>query len=338
MARPNLAMLLLHQPQRPRTMALVAAVLCAQLASGFAPQRCARAATTRRAATSDAQLLDAACEAARAAGALIRGASSAGRAVAQSKANAKDLLTATDVACQAAAAAVLAERVPESRLLGEEDVAPGGDAARRAAEAAFAGDGVVWALDPIDGTANFVDAIPLSAVSVAAVKCRSGAAPEVVAGAVYDPSRDELFGALRGAGAWCQRGDGARAPLAASPNALRDAVVYAGAPPTARALDPSLRGIAAVAPKARTMRLLGSAAIMLAYTAAGRGAAYFECDLAAWDTAAGALLVAEAGGLVTDAAGAPYGPLTRQIVAAGPGCHAELLATLDAVGGARLDD
>ena len=99
-----------------------------------------------------------------------------------------------------------------------------------------------------------------------------------------------------------------------------------------------IRGIAAVAPKARTMRLLGSAAIMLAYTAAGRGAAYFECDLAAWDTAAGALLVAEAGGLVTDAAGAPYGPLTRQIVAAGPGCHAELLATLDAVGGARLDD
>ncbi|KAH8093999.1 inositol-1-monophosphatase [Aureococcus anophagefferens] len=217
-------------------------MLCATLASGFEPQRCARrAATTRRAATSDAQLLDAACEAARAAGALIRGASSAGRAVAQSKANAKDLLTTTD-----------------------EDVAPGGDAARRAAEAAFAGDGVVWALDPIDGTANFVDAIPLSAVSVAAVKCRSGAAPEVVAGAVYDPSRDELFGALRGAGAWCQRGDGARAPLAASPNALRDAVVYAGAPPTARALDPSLRGIAAVAPKARTMRLLGSAAIMLA--------------------------------------------------------------------------
>ncbi|KAH8051272.1 inositol-1-monophosphatase [Aureococcus anophagefferens] len=142
-------------------MALVAAVLCATLASGFAPQRCARrAATTRRAAASDAQLLDAACEAARAAGALIRGASSAGRAVAQSKANAKDLLTTTDVACQAAAAAVLAERVP-SRLLGEEDVAPGGDAARRAAEAAFAGDGVVWALDPIDGTANFVDAIPL---------------------------------------------------------------------------------------------------------------------------------------------------------------------------------
>ena len=102
-------------------------------------------------------------------------------------------------------------------------------------------------------------------------------------------------------------------------------------------MKPSLRGIAAVAPHVRTMRLLGSAAIMLAYVAAGRGAAYFECDLAAWDTAAGALLVEEAGGTVTDADGAPYSPLTRQIVAAGA-CHGDLRALVDTVGGARLDD
>ena len=76
---------------------------------------------------------------------------------------------------------------------------------------------------------------------------------------------------------------------------------------------------------------------MLAYVAAGRGAAYFECDLAAWDTAAGALLVEEAGGTVTDADGARYNPLTRQIVAAGA-CHGDLRALVDAVVGARLDD
>ena len=115
------------------------------------------------------------------------------RAVDTLKANAKDLLTKTDVACQDVAAAVLARREPASRLLGEEDVAPGGDAARRAAEKAFSEDGLVWAVDPIDGTANFVDAIPLSATSVAAVECVSGNC-RVVAGAVYDPYRDELFG------------------------------------------------------------------------------------------------------------------------------------------------
>ena len=130
---------------------------------------------------------------------------------------------------------------------------------------------------------------------------------------------------------------GKRTPLAVSSNSLGDAIVYAGAPPGMRALKPSLRGIAAVAPHVRTMRLLGSAAIMLAYVAAGRGAAYFECDLAAWDTAAGAFLVEEAGGTVTDADGVPYNPLTRQIVAAGA-CHGDLRALVDTVGGARLDD
>ena len=145
-----------------------------------------------------------------------------------------------------------------------------------------------------------------------------------------------MFGAARGAGAWVESA-GKRTPLAVSANELGDAIVYAGAPPGMRALKPSLRGIAAVAPHVRTMRLLGSAAIMLAYVAAGRGAAYFECDLAAWDTAAGALLVEEAGGTVTDADGTPYTPLTRQIIAAGA-CHGDLRALVDTVGGARLDD
>ncbi|KAH8066311.1 inositol-1-monophosphatase [Aureococcus anophagefferens] len=239
-------------------------MLCATLASGFEPQRCARrAATTRRAATSDAQLLDAACEAARAAGALIRGASSAGRAVAQSKANARTCSrrrtsrARPPPRCSRRAS----PRAGSSARRTSRPAATPRGARRRRPSRATASSGR-WTPSTAPRTSSTRFRCP--PVSVAAVKCRSGAAPEVVAGAVYDPSRDELFGALRGAGAWCQRGGGARAPLAASPNALRDAVVYAGAPPT-RALDPSLRGIAAVAPKARTMRLLGSAAIMLAY-------------------------------------------------------------------------
>ena len=331
---PNTGLRACNTMPSMRCTLLTAALLVPQGAA-FAPTTSARGTAKKLHAAPYERYLDAACEAARAAGALIRSASTDERAVDTLKANAKDLLTKTDVACQDVAAAVLARREPTSRLLGEEDVAPGADAARRAAEKAFAADGLVWAVDPIDGTANFVDAIPLSATSVAAVECVSGKC-RVVAGAVYDPYRDELFGAAYGKGAWVEAG-GKRTPLAVSASTLGDAIVYAGAPPGMRALKPSLRGIAAVAPHVRTMRLLGSAAIMLAYVAAGRGAAYFECDLAAWDTAAGALLVAEAGGTVTDADGAPYTPLTRQIIAAGA-CHGDLRALVDTVGGARLDD
>eukprot|EP00629_Pelagomonadales_sp_RCC1024_P000829 CAMPEP_0119268490 /NCGR_PEP_ID=MMETSP1329-20130426/6259_1 /TAXON_ID=114041 /ORGANISM="Genus nov. species nov., Strain RCC1024" /LENGTH=310 /DNA_ID=CAMNT_0007268463 /DNA_START=211 /DNA_END=1140 /DNA_ORIENTATION=+ len=307
-------------------MRFLVVLLLAPAACFVIKPRHAVAPPRRRALPGDYEgYLEGCCEAVLACGQLVRGAGAGARAVEETKANSKDLLTVTDVACQATAADILARRFPDSRLLGEEDVAPGADAAKRAAEAAFT-DGLVWALDPIDGTANFVDAIPLSTTSVAAVKCsrKPGCSPRVVAGAVYDPFRDELFGAARGQGAWVSRAGGPREALRCSPNRLGDAIVYAGAPPTRCALDPSLRGIAAVAPHARTMRLLGSAALMLAYVAAGRGGAYFECDLAAWDTAAGALLVEEAGGLVTDADGRPYTPLTRQIVAAGKGCHAEL--------------
>ena len=301
-----------------RCTLLTAALLVPQGAA-FAPTTSARGTAKKLHAAPYERYLDAACEAARAAGALIRSASTDERAVDTLKANAKDLLTKTDVACQDVAAAVLARREPTSRLLGGEDVAPGGDAARRAAEQAFSEDGLVWAVDPIDGTANFVDAIPLSATSVAAVECVSGNC-RVVAGAVYDPYRDELFGAAYGKGAWVEVA-GKRTPLAVSASTLGDAIVYAGAPPGMRALKPSLRGIAAVAPHVRTMRLLGSAAIMLAYVAAGRGAAYFECDLAAWDTAAGTLLVQEAGGTVTHTDGAPFTLRTRSVLASNGHLH-----------------
>lgn len=317
-------------------MGLIHVVLLAHLAGALvAPRReRARGALRRRAAPG---VYEAAAEAARAAGALIVAAESDGRAVDSTKSNAKDLLTVTDVACQARIAGILAARVPGSRLLGEEDVAPGAAASAAAAAAAFEGPrGLVWVVDPIDGTANFVDGLPLSTVSVAAVEADGSGRAAVVAGVVYDPHRDELFGAIRGGGAWVERG-GVRAPLAVSGAALADAIVYAGAPPTPRALGPSLRGIAAVAPECRTLRLLGSAALMLAYVAAGRGAAYFECDLSAWDTAAGALLVEEAGGTVEDADGKPYTPATRQIVAANGACRAELAALLADCGAARLD-
>ena len=313
-----------------------------------------RASPPRAAAAASYEAyLEAAGEAAVAAGRLIASAKAADKAVEKSKFNAKDLLTATDVACQAEVAGLLAARFPESRLLGEEDVAPGAASSRAAAAATLGGDArfdCVWVVDPIDGTANFVDSIPLSTVSVAAVEKPSASAPpRVVAGVVYDPHRDELFGASLGGGAWVARGAAeGQGPLppasrrerleASAASRVDDAIVYAGAPPNPDALAPSLRGIAAVAPRCRTLRLLGSAALMLAYVAAGRGAAYFEADLSAWDTAAGALLVHEAGGRVSDARGVAYDPgSTRQILATNARIHDDLQALLATVSACELD-
>ncbi|KAJ8604656.1 hypothetical protein CTAYLR_006514 [Chrysophaeum taylorii] len=219
-------------------------------------------------------VVDAASAAARAAGQLIVEAGPEQRAVASTKANAKDLLTATDLASQDLIQSVLASRCPEIDFLGEE-----GGVEKPLDNC--------WVVDPIDGTTNFVDGLPLSVVSIA--YAREG---ETLAGVVYDPFRDELFAGARGRGATVTSGPRKnRRPLAVSAaERLEDAIVFAGAPPNPLSLAPSLRGIAALAPRVRTLRLLGSAALMLAYVADGRGAAYFEPDLAPWDTAAGALL------------------------------------------------
>ena len=98
-----------------------------------------------------------------------------------------------------------------------------------------------------------------------------------------------------------------------------------------------LRGMAAVGARARTLRMLGSAAIMLAWVSCGRLSAYFEADLNAWDTAAGVLLVREAGGVVTALDGAPHGIATRPIIASNRATHAELQATIAEAAVAGLD-
>ena len=98
-----------------------------------------------------------------------------------------------------------------------------------------------------------------------------------------------------------------------------------------------VRGIGAVGARARTVRMLGSAAIMLAWVACGRLSAYFEADLNAWDTAAGVLLVREAGGVVTDLEGGPFGIATRPLLASNPVAHPQLCETLVEAGVVGLD-
>jgi myo-inositol-1(or 4)-monophosphatase len=212
---------------------------------------------------------------------------------------------------------------PDHEFLGEEDVPPGKEASAAALNAKIesTGDGWLWIVDPIDGTTNFVNGMPLCMPSVAAT--RNG---EVVVGVIYDPHRDELFTAVKGRGAYM---NGERISVG-SQDAIGDAIVAMGSPPAEESMKMSLKGIQVLMPKVRTIRMLGSAALMLAWVANGRLTCYWEYDLSSWDIAAGALLIMEAGGKFTDLAGEDFTLRTRKICATNgqPGVHDEILRLL----------
>jgi myo-inositol-1(or 4)-monophosphatase len=153
-----------------------------------------------------------------------------------------------------------------------------------------------WLVDPLDGTTNFLHGIPHFSISIGLE--REG---EVVAGLVYNPISDEMFTAEKGKGAFLN--DRRRLRVAARKD-LADAVIVTGIPHRGRAgHDRFLKEARALMPLVAGIRRMGSAALDLAFTAAGRFDGYWEYGLGAWDVAAGALLVREAGGFVTDLAG-----------------------------------
>jgi myo-inositol-1(or 4)-monophosphatase len=179
-----------------------------------------------------------------------------------------------------------------------------------------------YIVDPLDGTSNFVHGVPHFAVSLALEK--SG---RVTHGVVFDPVKQETFAAERGRGAWL---DGARLHVAEDVDLSR-ALVATGIPhSSARARHgrylPMLEGVMR---QAAGIRRLGAAALDLAYVAAGRFAAHFEFGLSPWDIAAGALLVEEAGGIVTDTAGGETFLRSGNVLATNGRLHPRMLATLN---------
>ena len=155
----------------------------------------------------------------------------------------------------------------------------------------------VWVIDPIDGTTNFVSGMPLSAISI--VFC-SLETKEVVVAVIYDPFRRETFHAIKGRGAFMDE----RKISVDNCSKIDDCLVATGYAPTeesSRFLLETTTNLTKY--PVRSIRMLGSAAIMLAWVACGRVSCYIEESLNAWDTAAGALLVAEAGGVFTDFSG-----------------------------------
>ena len=238
---------------------------------------------------------------ARETGAIVQGWQRRGITI-ETKSSTIDLVTEADRAADAQIVRAIRHHWPTHDLLTEE-----GGAEQR-------GSRWRWIVDPLDGTTNFAQAIPHYSISIALEK-----AGELQLGVVYDPVRDELFSALRGDGAWLDAPWG-RVPLRVSrATALENAVVATGFPyDKATSERNNVAEFSRVVRRLRGIRRMGSAALDLAYVAAGRLDGYWEYALSPWDMAAGALLVREAGGVVHSVDGSAWSLQSPSILAANP--------------------
>ena len=274
----------------------------------------------------DPGLLEFALSAARAAGAVLLEHFETELAVA-TKSTDIDLVTPADRAAELAISSRIMAAYPDHWILAEESGRITGEASSDPRPP----PGVLqWVVDPLDGTTNFAHRFPHFSVSIALVDHEGP-----LLGVVHDPTRDETFFALRGRGAFLDSPrnrlrDGRPQPLqTTSTRALRLALVATGFAYT-RATSPTnnLPEFNRVVPQVRCIRRAGSAALDLAYVAAGRLDAYWEYHLQPWDIAAGALLVHEAGGTLTRIDGQPWDLRHGDLVAAGAQLHPVLQAEL----------
>ncbi|MEC0229634.1 inositol monophosphatase family protein [Paenibacillus alba] len=242
------------------------------------------------------------------------------------KFSSQDLVTEVDKGSEKLIRNLIMTHFPNHSILGEEGVEPGPEASAKALQA-MSDEEYLWIVDPIDGTTNFVHGFPFYSVSIALA--HKG---EVIVGVVYDPSRDELFVAEKGKGAYMH----GKKTEVSTEERLEVSLVATGFPADRQgALVVNLKGVQALSPKVRNLRVAGSAALHLAYVAAGRLSGFWEIGLNSWDIAAGALLIQESGGQVTDTEGKPYSLAVRNILATNGKIHEELqqeLAAADATG------
>jgi len=225
-----------------------------------------------------------------------------------------DLVTEADRACEELLTRRLRAQWPEHEIMAEEG-------ARHSS-----GSGFKWYVDPLDGTTNFAHGFPVFCISLGLEY--NG---ELAAAVLFDPSRDEMFLAEKGSGAVLNG-----RPIHVSRTArLSESLLGTGFPSQKRHKNPNIHFYQSFTMRSHGVRRAGSAALDLASVACGRFDGFWEFNLNPWDTAAGVLLVREAGGLVTGFSGQPFDISSREVLASNGLIHRELLATMADVFAAR---
>lgn len=253
--------------------------------------------------------LNVAIRAARKAGQIINRASHDIDRIKVASKNQHDYVTEIDRAAEAAIVDIVTETYPEHGILAEES----GLSEGRSDD----GKEFQWIIDPLDGTTNFIHGFPQYAVSIALA--HQG---QIIQAVVYDPARNELFTASRGRGAFLNE----RRIRVSRRTKLGEALLGTGFP--YRVFDHIETYMALfreLTQKSAGMRRAGAAALDLAYVACGRLDGFWEFGLAPWDTAAGSLLILEAGGLISDLAGESRYQQTGNIIAGNPKVFSQLL-------------
>ncbi|HDL02579.1 MAG TPA: inositol monophosphatase [candidate division Zixibacteria bacterium] len=212
-----------------------------------------------------------------------------------------DLVTDADLASEKYIVGEITKKFPNHSILAEEEAARDNHSDYR------------WVIDPLDGTTNFAHDFPFYCVSIG-IEYRG----DIIAGVVYDPERDELFHAFKGGGAYQNR---KKINVSAESN-LERALLATGFPyDIGNSREDNLKYFRRFAKKARGIRRAGSAALDLCYLACGRFDGFWELKLHPWDTAAGKIIIEEAGGVVTDFDGKKYSIYGKYILAGNPKIH-----------------
>ena len=228
-----------------------------------------------------------------------------------------DLVTAADRASEKLITERIAKLWPTHDLMGEEG-------SRRET-----GSDYRWYIDPLDGTTNFAHGFPVFSVSLA-LEFKG----ERIAGIVYDPTRDELFAAEKGSGAFLND----RPIHVSKVDRVEESLNATGFPSHKRHKNPNIHFYHEITLRTHGVRRAGSAALDLSYVAAGRLDCFWEFNLNPWDTAAGVLLVQEAGGRVTDMAGGPWQLNSRETLATNGLVHDGFVHIMDDIFAGRVGE
>ena len=256
-------------------------------------------------------MLNVAIKAARTAGTIINRAALDVESVRVAAKQTNDFVTEVDQAAEAAIIDTLLTAYPDHAIWAEES-------GRR--DGKHGGADHVWIIDPLDGTTNFIHGFPVYCVSIALMVGK-----RIEQAVVYDPGRNDLFCATRGRGAYMND----RRIRVAKRDSLRSTLLSTGFPyRPGDALQTYLKMLGEVMPKCAGVRRPGSAALDLAYVAAGFSDGFFEAGLAPWDVAAGSLLVTEAGGLVGNFTGEANFLEQRECLAANPKIYGQLVSVI----------